>query len=247
MSSKAPRATLNAKQLLAVPLVAAGEHLPAIAARLHMTDRQLFRWVKQPAFAAAVAAETERLMEALRKEGLTNKQNRLDALNADFARLEQVLAERSRDPLVADVPGGETGLIVAEPILIKMWDAGDGERDATNGEAGPLGAKPVGTRVVYSYKIDDALLHRRQQLAKQMAIEIGEWEERRKVAASGQVDGHIVHEHTHSSRDFDYDRFAGLFARVVSIAAVRDDGPSESVYPPHSNGSAGLLSEPSGS
>jgi len=240
MLSLAPRAIadLPPRQQRAAYLVAEDKQSDRlIAAEVGVTPMTLARWKRRPDFQAAVQQAAADLLAAVKREGLANKQNRMDALNADFARLEQVIAERATDPLMQGIAGGTTGLLVAEPMLVKVWDVGNDESDGD--ESGSLGAKPVESRIVYAYKVDDAVIRRRQELAKQMAIEVGEWSEKRDVTTRGATDINVTHEHR-----INLDEFATAFAEVAGLDSDRlrlapIDGVGQRVDSPEADTTAG--------
>jgi hypothetical protein len=71
------------------------------------------------------------------------------------ALLKQVISERGQDVNMKDVPGGKTGLLVKD----------------YKGQ----GIFPV-------YKLDAALLKEMRDLEREIAIELGQWAERKEVS-----------------------------------------------------------------
>ena len=167
--------TWNDKRLEAVALVADDVLKDdEIATRLGITRMQLYNWKQHPVFQAAVTEHTEAVRAAIRAEGIASKQNRLDAYNEDWNRLEALIQARAASPLMQGVDGGSTGLLVAEPMIVKVYEADAGDADDDDAPLKPLKE----TRIVYTYSYDDAVLKRRQDLAKQAAQELGQWVEK---------------------------------------------------------------------
>ena len=139
-----------------------------IAAGLGVTRRTLARWKGEPAFQARVAEHQAGWQQELRDLGLADRRNRLGHLNDLAGRLGNLIEERANDPALANVPGGKTGLIVAEPVVVRVFEV-DGEQDD-----GPL--TPAKQRVVlYRYTVDIATLRELANLAKQAAQDVGQW------------------------------------------------------------------------
>lgn len=112
--------------------------------------------------------------EALRQRGIADRQNRLDALNDIFNRMKAVIDARAASPLFAAFPGGSTGLLALRPVLLKVYkDAGDGALTPTRE-----------SMLVYDARVDVALLRQMLDYLKHVAIEVGDWNERREVSGS---------------------------------------------------------------
>lgn len=117
----------------------------------------------------AEIAEAER--QAIIARGIAERQNRIDAQNERWRKMLQVIEERSRDPKLAEVPGGQTGLIVASPVLVKVYRA----KRKTEGEELSSTRKTV---VLHEYAVDAALLKELRELEKHTAQELGQWTEK---------------------------------------------------------------------
>lgn len=150
------------KRKAAVPLLARGDGQEDVARALGIDDATLWRWRQVQEFTAAVEAEGERIRAAIRAEGISRKQNRIDRLNADWNRLQQVIEERATDPTLAYVPGGTTGLIVRS---YKQVGAG---KDA---------------QLVEEFGVDVATLKELRAHEQQAAQELGQWDEDKADAA----------------------------------------------------------------
>src|SRR5262245_16573423 len=71
-----------------------------IAVHLTINPSTLTRWKRHPDFVAKVEASAAALAEEIRKEGIANKQNRLDSYVADFTFSDSFLKESEFDPAV---------------------------------------------------------------------------------------------------------------------------------------------------
>jgi len=128
-----------------------------IAAKLRIARSTLSRWKAHPEFQARVRAIVSEYREAILAEGIADKQNRILALNERWRRLQQVIEERARDPDMAKVPGGKTGLLVRQ-----LKSIGVGENNT----------------VVEEYVVDVGLLRELRAHEQQAAQELGQWVEK---------------------------------------------------------------------
>lgn len=181
--------SLSTKQRAAVGLVARGDRtIVEIAAHLDLNRKTVDRWLRTEAFTAAVAAEQARIREAIRAEGIANKQNRVDALNRRHALMEQVIAERagySRQALrLAEVLTDEedgtfrvNGREIDRGDLINQltedWTAPGAE---TGLLARTVRYLPGGGKVV-EWAVDAALLAELRATEKHVAQELEQWHE----------------------------------------------------------------------
>lgn len=162
----------------AAQLVAADEQTDEqIAAAVGITKRQLERWKRHPAFQARVAEHVQAWRERILAEGVAVREKRVEALNERWERLRRLIAARTED-LRDETPGGETGLLVREPMLVKVYEASELDDGASL-----LPTKE--SRIVYKYTLDAALLKELREIEKQAAIELGQWEE--KQVNSGKL------------------------------------------------------------
>ncbi len=148
-----------------------------IADELHISRSQLSRWKKQPAFAARVSDIVAAQQAALLADGIVQKQNRVQDLNELRTKLLTIIEQRKDSPLTEGAAGGETGLLVAEPMLIKIYES--------NGEDGDdLSAVRGASKIVYKLALDTGLIRALLDVEKQAAIELGQWEEKSHVSGS---------------------------------------------------------------
>jgi hypothetical protein len=127
-----------------------------IALSCGVTERTIERWRCHPAIAARIAEHRRLQAAALTDEGIANRQNRIDRLNARAKLMDTVIEERAKHRQNQRAPGGKTGLLVRT-------------------------AK--GKHIVF--EVDTGLLAELRAHEKQAAIERGEWEEKSKVTNEG--------------------------------------------------------------
>lgn len=183
-----------------------------IAAEVGVSPRQYWRWKRDPEFMAAVEAERARLVQALRLKGIAEKQNRIDGLVDRHQRLQQVIEERAKDPLMQTVAGGKTGVMVASPMLVKVYIAG-GDED------GEILTPTKQSELQYTFAVDTGLLKEMRDTEKQVAQELGQWSE--KLEHTGKGGAPIGVHHTGKIEKGDGFDFAGFAAAFADVAAGR--------------------------
>lgn len=199
---------LSPAQALAAIALGQGKTHEEAATAADVKRATVERWLKQPAFKATVDAEAQRIRDAIRAEGIANRQNRIDALNRRQQLMDQVIAERAVDPTMQNIAGGKTGLMVRS-----FRGVGKGE-DFT---------------LVEEYTVDTGLLKEMREHEKQAAQDLGQWTEKREVAGDPDKPLHLKHATT-----FNYDTYTALLTEVLSggpgrLDAASADGVSESV------------------
>lgn len=127
-----------------------------IAEQCGVKRRQLARWKAEPKFQARVKEILAKTADSLQKKGIRDKERRLAKLDRLARRIELVMRERAAD--MADVPGGQSGLLV---------------RDYKGGQ--------IMTEI---YKFDAAMAKEYREAMKQAAIELGEWTEKRELSGT---------------------------------------------------------------
>ena len=164
MGTNAHEFAWTPKRLKAVELLAAGmlAH-DEIAESIDVSPSTLTRWKGVVAFTDAIEAAKQQHLAAIKAEGVANKQNQLDYLNERHQKLQQIIAERSRDPDMAKVPGGTTGLIVRTFKGVGMGDD---------------------FQLVEEHAVDQALLNAMLGIERQGAQLAGIWEDKLNVSGA---------------------------------------------------------------
>lgn len=162
---------MTEKQQRAAELLGSGKSKQKIADEVGISVRTLFQWLQSNApFQAAV----ERIWrERARTGGMSDADMRLRSLNDLDRRLSAVIQQRSKDPGMKSVPGGNTGLMTVRYKMLSRMDNS--------------GEKPVRvSEPVPEYLVDTGLIAELRAVKVQIAIETGQWKpksviERRSV------------------------------------------------------------------
>jgi uncharacterized protein YerC len=136
----------------------------AIAASVGVSQVTIERWKRHPEFAGRVQEHRDLWREQIEAKGIADRQNRVDALNDRWHRMQQVIEERASDQTTAHVAGGSTGLIVRD---VKGVGKGDD------------------FQLIDIYSVDTGLLRELREHEKQAAQELGEWSEKREISGPG--------------------------------------------------------------
>lgn len=211
----------------------------AIAAEVGITPRQLWRWKNDPAFAERVRERAEAITAELRAKGILERVNRLEILRDVAGRLQTVIEERATSPLMANVPGGTTGLLVAKPSLTKVYLVLGASEDGEGEDLQPTRE----TRLTYEYAVDTGLLKELRDTAKQAAQELGEWSEKHEVGGKGGGPIGVHHSGKVDKGEFDYDAYAATFASVLAgfgpgAGRALEEAAGEPVDPGDADGQA---------
>jgi hypothetical protein len=130
-----------------------------VAKRLGMSRPCLCAWRKTTEFMHRVDEERLRITAAIRKHGIAVPEMRVRALQDRWRRMMRVIEERGADPLMANVPGGSTGMLVR---WVKTITTNDGKSEIMEEE----------------YRFDAALCAELRAHEKQAAQELKQWSER---------------------------------------------------------------------
>jgi hypothetical protein len=145
---------LNAKKERAAILVSEDRLIDQqIAETIGISRQQLVRWKAHPVFAARVAELTRIWTERALRYGLARRERRLAVLEDQHNRLLAVIHARAADPSMADVPGGNTGL------LLRTY------KGLGNGDA---------ARIVEEFSVDCATIRELRGIQEQFAKELGQ-------------------------------------------------------------------------
>lgn len=130
-----------------------------IAAACGTSDRQLRRWIQHPEFAESLRLARAELDAAVLTFAIAQRRKRVARANRDWLKLQRVIDARASDPEMADVPGGDTGLLLHRERAI-----GTGKQQT----------------VIDEYEIDTGLLRMMLEHERQAAQELGQWTEKRE-------------------------------------------------------------------
>ncbi len=139
--------------------------------------RTLKEWSRKYKWQERLAEQIERERAAIEAKGIVDRQNRVNELNERWQLMRQLRKARAKDALMAGVSGGETGLLVASPMLVKVYECGDEDSDTLT--------PTKQSQIAYEYAFDASLMKEMRDTEKQAAIEMGQWEE--KTSLAGEV------------------------------------------------------------
>lgn len=157
---------LDQRKLDAARLVAEGKKHKAIAGEIGISPRTLTDWRADPEFQAEVGKLLDAWREQIRTKGHAHSYRRIHTLNGLVDRLLAVIGERAKHPGFSEAPGGTTGLLT---VTYKM-------RAGTRDEPG---------EAVPEYAVDTGLIGEIRALNQHIAIEMGDWKEKREI--SGKI------------------------------------------------------------
>lgn len=161
---------MTGRQLQAAKLVGTARlHRSQIAAKVGVTIRTLTTWKSDPDFLAEVRRCQSEWRARSLSIGIADKALRLHNLNNLLARSIGIIHQRARDKWHRQIPGGNTGLLVAREKAIPV----------SRGHY----------RATIEYEFDAPLVSGICALMQQAAVEKGEWKD--KKDASGAVGGSL--------------------------------------------------------
>lgn len=128
-----------------------------------------------PDFAARVEEHRDAWRAEIRAKGIAEVQNRVDAANDRWERMQRLMDARAVQH--AAIPGGDTGLLVATPLLVKIFDAVQDEAEDAHDVLTPRRQ----TEIVYEYAFDRALLAELRAHEEHAAKQLNQLTERKEL------------------------------------------------------------------
>jgi hypothetical protein len=138
----------------------------AIADAVGTTKRTLERWKLYPEFRARVQEHVAIAEVQALEHGIARRPKRVEVLNDIWQRGRRLIEARAQEH--ADVPGGDTGLLVRQ---VKLSARGD---------------------EVEEYAVDTGLLKELREHAKQAAQELGQWVDKNALTDSKGQDVNLA-------------------------------------------------------
>jgi hypothetical protein len=182
-------------------------------------------WSARFGWQERLAEIAERERQAIVARGIVDKESRVAVADEWLQAMRRLREARAKDPLLVGVPGGETGLLVPSPKLVKVYATPD--EPATDGEGEELVSAKRDV-LVYEYAFDAALAKEVREYLKYAAQERGEWTEKREVTGK---DGGPIDMKVEDARE-------QLAARLAALAARRREGEADSQPGPTGSGEA---------
>lgn len=138
-----------------------------IATALGLERTILWRWRQHPDFKARVQEHITAQREAIMRDGIADRVQRVAALNDRWQRMQRIIEARAAEEIpehlahiYGTMPGYETGLLVRQ-------------------------FKHVADSLVVELAVDTGLLREMREHEKQTAQELGQWTEKREH--SGEI------------------------------------------------------------
>jgi hypothetical protein len=129
-----------------------------IAKQAGVHKATLERWKKAPEFQARVrdvrASLKSKALEIALQYGIADVRQRIRSLDERWKKMQRVIAERAKDPVMEKAAGGRTGLLVHRRRVIGQGD---------------------NSMMVDEYEVDTGLLRELREHSRQAAQEMGKW------------------------------------------------------------------------
>jgi hypothetical protein len=192
-----------------------------IAAGVGLSPAGFDKWRATPEFRARVDEIVTAYADAIKDEGIANVKNRVAAQNDRWQRMQRLIDAAAEDPDLADIPGGDTGMLVRTAKLDKVY----GAIPSSGGEAESLQSAKREV-LLYEYVRDTSISAEMRALEKQAAQELGQWTEKQEVTGK---DGKPI---AVATAPFAFDAYRALFlAAGDGGTPPPGDRPSQSVDP----------------
>ncbi len=157
-----------------------------IAAEIGIAERTFYNWKRQSEFAARVSSLVADAAAVAKAQTIANKERRVQRLQERSEKLDRVIEARATEH--AAVPGGNTGLLVREPKIVKVYSVTPpgrrGSTSAADEDDEEMLTPTGGVQVVYEYRVDTATLAEMRNTEKQAAQELGEWSEKKELTGA---------------------------------------------------------------
>lgn len=141
---------------------------PAIAAEVGVTPETVRKWHKHPGFKDRVRDYEEEELADARRAKYSRRSDRVFALSTELEQQDEIFKQRATD--VTEYERGKQGLETGR-VVRQYKGFGNGEF----------------LEIRTEYMVDNATVKERRELLKQLAMELGEWNEK----GEEQVDSHI--------------------------------------------------------
>jgi hypothetical protein len=138
----------------------------AIADQCGVTAQTIWNWRKDPEFLALIDKARQEYYRDAHTSGDSIREARIMALRQRIILLRQIMVERAKDPDMAEVPGGTTGLMIRDVKTVRS---------------------EKGAETVSLYAVDKALLSELREHEKQLAIETGQWSQKIEYEAHHEI------------------------------------------------------------
>lgn len=148
-----------------------------IAAEVGVSERTLERWKQRPEFVARVAAHVEAFRQAVLTQGIADRVNRVQRLDADWDALRVVQKRRAEAALLA-------ALVRREKVREESPELAEAELEHFEEYPGMMTGRivrvetPTKMGMKLEYQVDTGLQSELRALEMQAARELGQWIDR---------------------------------------------------------------------
>jgi hypothetical protein len=150
-----------------------------IAAEVGVAHETFRRWKLHPEFLARVDSLVSAISETLKARSIASREYRIEVLNDRWDRLKRLMEARAQQ--MADVPGGDSGLLMKVlrqvKVQISLDDLAPGGTSVSQRAKRTIEKAAGGKRTVEvaDYVLDTALLRELRELERHVAMETGQW------------------------------------------------------------------------
>jgi len=179
MSLNVPDKDATAQKRKAAELLALDELSDQqIADAVGVTKRTITRWKHLPLVKQIIAEATKEIGEAIRAEGIREKQFRLAAQEERWRDLEALRKARGADPHISSFPGGATGFVAVDLKQVKHL------AEPKEGEDGV----PQWTQEYWTHAFDATLWNAYLSIERHIAQEMGQWTDKAELDMTSVVE-----------------------------------------------------------
>lgn len=192
----------------AAQLFAAGDLVSAeIASRCKVDPATLFRWKKHPSFIRKLAQYVSRYESDILDQGIALKRKRVQILNTQCYRLLKLIDDRAEDVAMQGTPGGTTGLLVKETRTVYAGK---------------------NTIVTERFDVDPIPIREIREHLKQVAQELGQWEQKLELTTPAPVAGGNVSATVEMTPEFAAQTLGYIVQHTIRPESASDDAEQAS-------------------
>lgn len=160
-----------------------------IAVDLGVTRRTLANWRDRPEFRLRIERIINEATARAHAEGVMTVAGRVQRYKDRLDALDRIVTERAADPALANVPGGKTGFVYLEPMLVKVYDAsGQFTERMADLDTPPEQLTSAKRDILVNIaKVDLATMGEMRQIEKQAAQDQGQWSEKHESSQQTEI------------------------------------------------------------
>jgi len=155
-----------------------------IGSQVGCTDRAIRMWKTYPEFQARIQSELAKIIRRTENSGRALRHKRIQALDKRCTGLDKVIEARAKVYNRPEIPGGDTGLVAVEFKSARVT-----EQRVVDGKTQFVEI----SKLIPEYPVDTGLLRELREHEKQIAVEMGQWDE--GIKAGGDVNVTVTYQH----------------------------------------------------